>query len=590
MSSPSSVSEKQPGLNLQNRKRSKLYDITQDSPPAKRIKSTSAVRVASNFPPKFWDSLSKVWLTPRALREKDRRKGAQHPATVSAASVTPTTLARFARRGGPDLGHLRGYPEPKDTARMSSNRSSAPSSRRTQSTKATTVSSKAKRSSAYDKDFEQNLIDHKIFPKGYEYSDDDLIPEPSNLDDIVEALAAPRASLSPSQFPRSRFKTFALANDRVISEGKVMSGILPMICGNADIPNEGNLAFTNLDSITDGTTVDAVPDLYDGSLPKDINKKVRQELNKKIIPTSHGRAPVVPNFFVEAKAPRGGADVAKRQACLDGAIGARAMHHLQSYGEDVLAYDGNAHTFSSTYHAGTGTLQLYAHHVTGPATEGERPEYHMTQLDGWQMTGNISTFRRGATAFRNARDLACRQRQSFIKEANTRASQLKDVATKQHTIEIHQDKNSDVPISHAEATSWREFHDDLQHHIAENCVGDHEYNREISTTPEHHYTSDESQGLDQDLAASGTDDPSMSFMSSFTSTFSIDTIRPKRSRQSFTSPTQGSRLPKSRSRPSATQRSGGSSKAATETDPTGPPESCSAEQTSSHSTIDDSRG
>lgn len=105
-----------------------------------------------------------------------------------------------------------------------------------------------------------------------------------------------------------------------------------------------------------------MPDLYDGLYPKDVNKTVRQDLNKTIIPITHGRALAVPNFFVEAKAPRGGADVVKRQACLDGAIGARAMHSLQTYGEEKPSYDGNAHAFSSTYH--DGTLKMYTHHVT----------------------------------------------------------------------------------------------------------------------------------------------------------------------------------------------------------------------------------
>lgn len=107
---PSSfISMQQPMSNVQNRKRPKQYDTTPDSPPAKRIKSTSVVRTASNFPPEFWDNLSKVWLTPRALREKDRRNGARHPATNFRANYSvATTLARFSRRGGPDLGHLRG--------------------------------------------------------------------------------------------------------------------------------------------------------------------------------------------------------------------------------------------------------------------------------------------------------------------------------------------------------------------------------------------------------------------------------------------------------------------------------------------------
>lgn len=107
-----------------------------------------------------------------------------------------------------------------------------------------------------------------------------------------------------------------------------MAKILLTILGDADFLSEGNLPFTNLHSITDGTTVDVVPDLYDGLYLKDVNKTVRQDLNKTIIPITHGRALVVPNFFIEAKAPRGGMDIAKRQACLDGAIGARAMYNL----------------------------------------------------------------------------------------------------------------------------------------------------------------------------------------------------------------------------------------------------------------------
>ncbi|KAM3446845.1 hypothetical protein MY3296_009281 [Beauveria thailandica] len=458
--------------NVQNRKRPNPYDTTQDSPPAKRVKSTSTVRIASDFPPQFWDSLSKVWLTPRALREKDRRNGARPPATTSPAptAFTATTLARFARRGGPDLRHLRGYPEPKHTTRMSSNRSSALSSRRTQSTKATTVSSRAKRSSAYDKDFEQNLIDH------------------------------------------------------------------------------GNLPFANLDSITDGITVDAVPDLYDGSHSTELHKTVRQDLGKTVIPTSHGRAPVAPNFFVEAKAPRGGADVAKRQACLDGAVGARAMHSLQNYGEDEPVYDGNAHTYSSTYH--NGQLMLYAHHLTAPTADGERPEYHMTQIDTWGMTGNIETFRRGTAAFRNARELARGQRERLIQTANARMSQAQEVATEEQISEVQDIQHMNAYVYHSETTAWQDFHDDLQQQIANTYVEDRE-DDSGAPTPEHQYSSDESLDLGRNPAAPGCEDPSMSFVSNLTSSSSTTTTRPKRSRRSLSSPNESNRFSKSRSRATA---------------------------------------
>ncbi|KAM3435124.1 hypothetical protein NHJ13734_005694 [Beauveria thailandica] len=524
--SPSSFLQ-QSMVNLQNCKRRNTDDLTQDSPPAKRIKSSSALRKAINFPPPFWDNLSKIWLTPRALRELDRRNDAKPPARNSApfSSVSPTALARFARRGGPDIRHLRGCPEPKEAAQMSSNRPLTLSSRRTQSTKATSVSSTGKRSSAYDKDFEQSLIDHSIYPEGYKHTNNRSTPEPNNLDDIVQGLSNPRASLSPSRFSVSAFKGFKQANSRVISEGKVIADILPIIRGNANIPNEGSLLFTNLDS---------------GSYQKQVSKIVRQDLNKTITPTTHGRAPLAPNFFVEAKAPRGGADVAKRQACLDGAVGARAMHSLQNHGEDAPVYDGNARTFSSTYHAGTGTLQLYAHHTTGPAVEGELPEYHMTQLRTFGMTDTRETFITGATAFRNARDIAQKQREIFIQAANGRASQARPAAlTAGETYEGNALRDS-------EASAWQNSHDDLQQHIAETFVEECEDNNEAPTTPSHHYALNDSHDLGQD-AASGTDDPSMSFVSgeaSFTSSFSTDTTRRKRSRQSFSSPTQGSRSSK----------------------------------------------
>ncbi|TWU71214.1 hypothetical protein ED733_000263 [Metarhizium rileyi] len=479
-------------------------DPAQDSLPAKRIRST-AVREISNFLPAFWDNLSKVWLTRRALRELDRRNEENLTTRSSASGAILTSLARFARRGGPDLRRLRGYPEPKLTAKMSSNRSITSSSRRTQSTKATSVSFKSKRSSAYTKNFEQDLIDNKIYPEGYEHPADRSTPEPNNLDDIIQGLSDPRASLSPSRFSQSAFKSFKQANSRVISEGKVMSSILPIICGHTTILYEGNLQFTNLDSITSDATVPAVPDLYDGSYPQDIRKEVRRDLTKTIIPTNHDRAPVAPNFFVEAKAPRGGADVAKRQACLDGAVGARAMHSLQSYGEDVPVYDGNAYTYTSTYV--DGQLKLYAHHVT--ATPSGSPEYHMSQIDSWGMTGNAESFRRGATAFRNARDLAQRHRSSFIEAANARASRSEIAADEAEAV---------VNAAHSvDSSAWHDANNGLEQHVADTSNPKAYEGTAVGNIPQYLYGDDGSPENSQQSTAYGVNEPSLSFTSSLTS-------------------------------------------------------------------------
>ncbi|KAM3473722.1 hypothetical protein MY8738_008228 [Beauveria namnaoensis] len=399
----------QPMSALQNRKRPNPDGTAQDSPPTKRIKSDSAVQVASNFPPEFWDSLSKVWLTPRALREKDRRNSLRSPAAP--IIKTAATLARFARRGGPDLGHLRGYPEPEHTAEMNPNRSSVPSTRRTKSTNATNGPPKVKRSSAYDRDFEQKLVDCK------------------------------------------------------------------------------------------------------------------------------------------AKAPRGGADIAKRQACLDGALGARAMHSLQTYGEETQenpSYHGNAYTFTSTYH--DGTLRIYTHHTTAPTAEGQPPGYHMTQVRAFNLTDTPKSFIEGATALRNVRDLARQRREGFLQAAKAKVSQQQPVTTVENNVQLQDDHLAHGSPEDSETGVWQDAHDDLQQHIAETHSEVNEEHDVAPVTPQQQSSSDSSDDSAHHATASVTDDSSRSFVSSFTSNSNTDSTRPKRSRLSASSPTQGSRSPKSRSR------------------------------------------
>lgn len=304
---------------------------------------------------------------------------------------------------------------------MSSSRSSQ--SRRTQSTRPTShATSSNRRSSAYDGAFEQHLVDNGIYPEGYDYPDDRETPEPNNLEELYQILAQPRPSLSPSLFTASDFKDFKQKNSRVISEGKVMTTVLPIIYGGADIPNEGDLVFTQLESMTNDITINVKPDFYDGACPKAIDKQVREDLGRYIVPSTHQHAPAAPNFFTEARPPQGEADVVKRQACYNGALGARAMHKLQSYGQTEPVFDNNAYTITSTYH--NGQLLIYATHPTSTITPGNLPEYHMTSVDGFTLIGNPDACRRGLTAFRNGRDWAQEQRDRFISAANEMARSI----------------------------------------------------------------------------------------------------------------------------------------------------------------------
>lgn len=111
---------------LQNRKRQRAEKTSRVNihPPTKKIKTRSEIELDAwwswEYPPEFYDRLSKISLTYRALKELDRRTRTQHspcpPASPIRQGLSRTTtsreLAQFARHGGPDLRDLRGYPHP----------------------------------------------------------------------------------------------------------------------------------------------------------------------------------------------------------------------------------------------------------------------------------------------------------------------------------------------------------------------------------------------------------------------------------------------------------------------------------------------
>ncbi|OAP59568.1 hypothetical protein AYL99_06866 [Fonsecaea erecta] len=273
-----------------------------------------------------------------------------------------------------------------------------------------------KSKSSYDPNFGQNLIDAGIYPH-------DEISQPNNAQDIREDMAMPRASLSPSRFGDEDFKAFTRLCNRAGDEATVRAEIMSIIAGESgkEHNHASDRLFNHLTPLAD-VLPQPKPDLYDGAYPQQINRRVRRDLGMQIVPCNNTSLPAAPNFFLEGKSEGGRADVAKRQACHDGAVGARAMHSLQNYQSAEPLYDGNAYSLSATYHQGTGTLQLYAHHLTPPKTPGESPECHMTQLNGFQLTGNINSFREGAGGFRNNRDRAKTIRDNFIDHANQIAS------------------------------------------------------------------------------------------------------------------------------------------------------------------------
>ncbi|KAF9775858.1 hypothetical protein IL306_006018 [Fusarium sp. DS 682] len=493
-----------------------------------------------HYPPEFWDGLSEIPLVRGSLEELQRRiytpPSFPSPPTELALNFTPAAyekLARFSRHGGPDTSDLRDYPLPISNGRLPT----------TQTTP--TMTEKKPSTTPYHPGFAQHLTDHAIYPNWKSQRPD--------LDDIRAALAGPRRpSLTPSMFSDAAFEAFQESNDCAKDEGDVLADVMPAIIGprQADHPSSRNTLFGKLKPLTDGSLAQAKPDIYYGAYPEELDVSIRNELAHHIIPSAATDRPIVPNFFIEVKGPAGDLAVAKRQACHEGAIGSRAMHTLQNYKKEKPTYDGKPYTFTSTFH--DGTLEIFAHHVTAPTSSKRQPEYHMTRVDTWGMTNTIDNFIRGATALRNARDLAKKYRDELIQNANARASQIRLATSKEEAPQPHHELSAlDQPheSSPEHRVDLQDADSEPQQHIAETSHGDLKDAKKEAAVSQNLYTEDDSQEPRPEPAASSDNQP-RSFDSGIAPGVSADPGRSKRKRQSPDplSETSGSQGSKSRTR------------------------------------------
>ncbi|KAF2806039.1 uncharacterized protein BDZ99DRAFT_490458 [Mytilinidion resinicola] len=184
--------------------------------------------------------------------------------------------------------------------------------------------------------------------------------------DLKCILAQPRPSLSPSKFADEEHERFARADAHAAKEKQVSELVIPITEGKiADARcHSGGIPFTNLIPLTDGTLKPGTQTLFPTTMPIPLRR------------------------FICGK------------------------------GEPVS--DNNAYTTTSIYH--DGQLKMYTSHPAQPTSAGGGPEYYVTQLNTWGITGNPESFRQGATAYRNARDWAKEQIDKAIQQANERAN------------------------------------------------------------------------------------------------------------------------------------------------------------------------
>lgn len=169
------------------------------------------------------------------------------------------------------------------------------SSSKTRDTRGTTNTS----STPYSRKFQQNLIEHGIYPDGYEYPDGRIPAIPDNWKEVNERLVRPRPSLSPSGFSDAEFRKFKRADTHASKEQPVTTSVIPIIKGEISDPKcvGGGYPFGNLAHLTDGSLAQAKPDHFYGARPEQLDHQIRNELSDLIIPSTQDGLPMLPNLF-----------------------------------------------------------------------------------------------------------------------------------------------------------------------------------------------------------------------------------------------------------------------------------------------------
>jgi hypothetical protein len=186
------------------------------------------------------------------------------------------------------------------------------------------------------------------------------------------------------------------------------------------------------------------PDSFDGADVEDLDSRVLDKLDKYIHPNKRNINPIVPNFLTEMKSPSGVTQIATQQASYWGAVGARAMLHLQSYGKRTEHFDNNAYTTVSILDM--ESLRIYCSHPTRNENRN-RIEYHMNTIDAYWLTTSVG-FKDAVRGWRNIREWAKTQRDSFIQAANARVNNQGEDSSSSDDFQSSHEENLDETAGH----------------------------------------------------------------------------------------------------------------------------------------------
>lgn len=308
------------------------------------------------------------------------------------------------------------------------------------SSRSLTSTTKSTTSNAYQARFREDLISHNVIP--LDYHDIDKYPDPDNMKEIRDAMDRDRSW--PPNF-RQMAEAYRKALRRVMNEPKVVPLLnLTSIPADTTAIADSNVIaidrqWSKLDPLS-ACFKPAKPDLAYATAANNLKRPVRDRLGTLIMPPVK-KDFICPNFMVAAKGPSGRHNVNDLEAAYVGALAARGMHTLWSFGssntEDVGAGINKkriARTITCTWLAGHFTM--YATYRQDQPEAEDRPEgsvstssalptYCTSLVDSWFFnTFDDERLKKAFGAYLNGLEWAKKQRDQAIERANARYEEI----------------------------------------------------------------------------------------------------------------------------------------------------------------------
>lgn len=303
----------------------------------------------------------------------------------------------------------------------------------TSTTKSTTTSSR-------HRDFRSDLVLHNVIPLNYHSIN--KYPEPDNINEIRDAMNRDRFWAPDFKEKASEFRKllFTAMNEpdvvSLLDLGNIPADTTTIKRDNVIIRDR---SWSRLESLSK-CFKPAKPDLSYATAAECLKRPIQDSLGGLVMPPKNEDF-VCPNFMVSIKGPSGTPDANDLEAVYVGALAARGMHALWSFGIDAQAVDAEpdtgriARTLTCTWLA--GHFVMYATYRQDQPEAEERPEgsvstssalptYCTKLVEDWSFnTMDDEKLKKGFAAYLNGLEWAQKQRDQGIERANAHYEVIK---------------------------------------------------------------------------------------------------------------------------------------------------------------------